>query len=182
MIKKLVVVLEVCLSCVFAEKNGASAVSPIINVDENPVNLTEIKNLDFLELRTHSINAKDSTFHCGYKKGTYGTYEFLKRAATGRKEVIGTVLVYAAVSEPSWQQGNADEVFMSIKVTAKEIPLWNMLYVGMSVDTLLSLTPVMHYEKKSDTHVLKGNKFVARFTINNETVNNISVTTLCYED
>ena len=51
MSKKLVVVLCACVSCLFSENKGASVVSLKMNVDQVPINLTEIKNLDLLEIQ-----------------------------------------------------------------------------------------------------------------------------------
>lgn len=178
---KLIIVLGVCLSSVFAEKNDASAVPSIINTNQTPVKIAEIKNLDLLEMTTSSINIKESALRCGNSKGIFGTYEFLKRASTGRKEVLSTLVVYVDASESSWQQYSADESFMSIEVTGREIPIWGKLHVGMSLSTLLSLMPPMAIVKGTSHYQYKGDSFIAQFSVGDGIVKKIIVSALCYE-
>lgn len=142
-----------------------------------PINISDIKKLDFLMTTSGVLPISKAKFLCNNEKdGFYGFYSLIHK---DKKQLMGLLTVYTTDIAGNWGYDSTNETFSSIELTTSDIKVWDSINVGISKSELLNFIGTNIYAKEDETIHIDLGEYFSSFAISNDTISSIKIIKLC---
>ncbi|MBN2348530.1 MAG: hypothetical protein JXJ22_06830 [Bacteroidales bacterium] len=142
-----------------------------------PINLIEIKKLDFLTVTSGVIPISKTDKLCRLDTtGFFGEYTLINK---NTNKIFGNLKVFTTDKPENWRFDNNNEIFSVIELIGKDISLWGELTVGQTESDLKEFIGQNFHYKKGQTIYADFGDYDGTFWINNGVIEKLEIRKIC---
>ena len=146
----------------------------------DPINLTEIKNLEFLTTTSGVVSHSELESLCEQnEEGFYGFYYLINKNEKYR--IMGLLTVYTTDKAKSWRFTSKNESLSMLELKTHDIKVWDSIAVGIDQSQLLNFIGTNFHYRKGNTLYAELGEYKSSFTISNDTISRIKIVKSCKE-
>ncbi|KAA1240784.1 hypothetical protein [Aquimarina sp. RZ0] len=164
------------------EKKSVQENNPEIPIREfsDPINLTEIKNLEFLTTTSGVVPHSELESLCKQnEEGFYGFYHLINK--NKKYWMMGLLTVYVTDKPESWKFNSKNETLSMLELKTDDIKVWDSISIGISQSKLLDFIGTSFHYKKGSTLYAELGEYKSSFTMSKDTVSGIKIVKSCKE-
>lgn len=146
----------------------------------DPINLTEIKNLEFLTTTSGVVPHSELESLCKQEKeGFYGFYHLINKDQKYR--MIGLLTVYTTDQPENWKLNSKNESLSILELKTNDIKVWDSISIGTDQSKLLDFIGNSFHYKKGSTLYAELGEYKSSFIISKDTISGIRIVKSCKE-
>ncbi|MGQ1788551.1 hypothetical protein [Saccharicrinis sp. GN24d3] len=138
-----------------------------------PVNLKEIKALDFLTVTSGVVPTSETIkLYRPDTTGFFGGYNLINKNSN---EYIGYLKVYTTDKPEAWRFDSNNEIFCAIELVQQDIAVWDIIKIGLKEDVLIGFIGQNFHYKKGQTIYADFGKYDGTFWITDGKISKLEI-------
>ena len=142
-----------------------------------PINLKEIKTLDFLTVTSGVVPNSETNKLCKPDTiGFFGGYNLINK---NTNELIGYLKVFTTDKPETWRFDNNNEIFSAIELTGQDVSVWDSIKIGLIENKLIEFIGQNFHYKKGQTIYADFGDYDGTFWIDKGKISKLEIRNIC---